>query len=179
MKLVKSGFLIILLAFILVGCESGTNVDTQKNEIPAGNLTEKVANFTEITSYTGDTDGDGADETVVLATSAERNSKGEFLWNDGQDWTLYVKDSSDGIYTLFNGFVQAGSVYFEVSDYYLKDGASPKISVIVSTGAGFSVKNYTFDKNQKVYKEDIIFDTKDVTDGGINRRFSSFPEINE
>lgn len=182
-------FLITLLA--ISGCgkkddaivttpESGNDTPTLKNEQQAEVKPEKIsaeiADLTEVTSYVGDVDGDGSDETVVLSTSAERNAKGEFLWNDGQDWALYVKDMADS-YVLFDGFVQAGSVYFEISDYYMKDGAQPRISVIVSTSAGFSIKNYAFKKEKSAYIEDVLFDTKDVTEGGINRRFSSLPEI--
>ena len=149
----------------------------QKAEIKASVLSAEISKMTEVTSYVGDTDGDGTDEKVVLATSAERNGKGEFLWNDGQSWALYVYDKENGAYILYDGFVQAGNVNFEVSDYYMKDGAVPKISVIVSTGAGFSLKNYTFLKESNAYVEDVVFDTKNVTEGGINRRFTSVPEL--
>ena len=130
--------------------------------------------MTGVTSYVGDTDGDGTDEKVILATSAERNSKGEFLWNDGQNWALYVDDKEEGTYVLYDGFVQAGN--FEGAIKAIKEywGA---ISVIVSTGAGFSLKNYTFNKENKTYTEEELYDTKNVTEGGINRRFTSIPEL--
>lgn len=192
MKNLKLILMVMLLSVVtLTGCGKDTGDDVkppettnggdtavvQQVEIKAQALTDEVANMTEVTSYVGDTDGDGADETVVLATSAERNSKGDFLWNDGQNWALYVTDNSNGVYMLFDDFVQAGNVYFEVSDYYMANGAEPNISVVVSTGAGFSLKKYAFSNEKNAYVEEIVYDTKDVTEGGINRRFSSIPEI--
>lgn len=186
--------LVLLITLLMIsGCgkkddtivppsETGNDMPETKNEqlveIKPQKISAEIADLTEVTSYVGDVDGDGNDETVVLSTSAERNAKGEFLWNDGQDWALYVKDTADA-YVLFDGFVQLGSVYFEISDYYMKDGAEPRISVIVSTSAGFSVKNYAFEKEKSAYIEDVLFDTRDVTAGGINRRFSSLPEIDK
>ena len=111
-------------------------------------------------------------------TSAEYDDDGEFFWNDGQDWALYV-DDRDTKYLLLKSYINAGSPYFEVSDYYLKDGAKPEISLIVSSGAGFSMKNYCFSEDENGYVESVIFDTKDVTEGGINRRYSSIPEYAE
>ncbi len=183
---------ILIAALVLVsGCgkenieqnnPNENNVENQQEqinrvEIKASGLSAEINNMTEVTSYVGDTDGDGVDERVVLATSAERSGKGEFLWNDGQNWALYVDDKEDGTFVLFDGFVQAGNVNFEVSDYYMKDGAVPKISVILSTGAGFSLKNYIFLKETKAYAEEVVYDTKEVTEGGINRRFTSIPEL--
>lgn len=187
MKKLKISLIITLIALAVSGCGKDTLETTEveketevieKIEVKSQAISEEIAALTEVTSYVGDTDGDGADETVVLATSAQRSNKGEFLWNDGQNWALYVKDRDDA-YILLDDYVQAGNVYFEVSDYYMKDGIVPKISVTISTGAGFAVKNYTFDKEKFSYIEDVVFDTQKITEGGINRRFSSFPNIVE
>lgn len=189
MKKIILGLLILVLAFGVSACgkdnetiDNGlageeSNVQTDVTEIKAQGLPDDIAALHEITSYTGDTDADGTDERIILATSAERDGKGEFLWNDGQKWALYVLDGADDCYVLFNKFVQAGSVYFDVADYYLKDGAVPKILVTVSTGAGLSLKNYTFENEKSAYTEEVVFDTQNVTEGGINRRFSSIPAI--
>ncbi len=189
MKKIILSLLILILAFNFSGCGKddaiidkglsgeGTKTPTDVTEVKAQSLPDHIAVLHEITSYTGDTDADGTDERIVLATSAERDEKGEFLWNDGQKWALYVEDGAQNVYVLFDKFVQAGSVYFDVADYYLKDGAVPKILVTVSMGAGLSLKNYTFESEKSAYIEDIVFDTQAVTEGGINRRFSSIPAI--
>ena len=183
----KSKFALLLaftlLVFALFACRKDSvpsqseDVSSDGVKIKAEALSEKISTLTEVTAYVGDTDADGTDERVVLKTSAERDSKNEFLWNDGQTWALYVEDGPNDAYVLFDKYVQAGNVYFDVSDYYLKDGAKPKITVTVSTGSGLSIKNYYFEKEKNAYIEETVFDTKDVTEAGINKRFSSIPEI--
>ena len=184
--------LLIILAVItlmLSGCgenpteapentaQNGYNPEIKQNIIKSQTVSEKIAGYTEIVSYVGDCDGDGSDETVILSTAAERDNKGEFLWNDGQNWALYVKDNSSDAYVLYDGYVQAGNVHFDVSDYYMADGAKPVITVTVSTGAGLNIKNYSFSKNDDGYIETPIYDTQSTAEGGINRRFTSVPEI--
>ena len=190
-KCLSVAAVILILVLTVVGCNK--NIEKPIESVETGetdnalkkvvckvqNLPDQAEYFSEITSYTGDLDADGADEVITLSTSAERNGKGEFIWNDGQEWLLSVSDKEDGNYILLDDFIQAGNVYFEVSDYYMKDGVIPKISVVESTGAGFSVINYTFSKEDSGYVQEVIFDTKTLTEGGINRRFSSFPDINK
>ena len=153
------------------------NAVEEKVIVKSQSLSDEVAEFTEVVSYVGDCDGDGNDETIILSTAAERDNKGEFLWNDGQDWALYVKDNANNAYILYNEYVQAGNVYFDVSDYYMSDGAKPMITVTVSTGAGLTVKNYSFSNADNGYVEDIVYETQSIAEGGINRRFTSVPEI--
>ncbi len=190
MKTLRLTLITLMLIFALTGC-NGNNTQTPQIEegenalqneavvqqvVKAQTLPAGIAAFTEVTSYTGDVDADGTDERVVLSTEAEREPSGEFLWNDGQDWALYVEDTN-GVYVLLDQYIQAGNAYFEVSDYYMKDGAEPKISVMITTGAGFSLKTYGFSKTENGYVEETVYDTGSVTEAGINRRFSSFPEI--
>lgn len=149
-----------------------------KDLIKESKLTEEMAQYTEVTSYVGDIDKDGADERVVLSTAAQRDAKGEFLWNDGQNWALYVEDR-ENVFILLDEYIQAGNVYFDVSDYYMKDGAVPKIGAIITTGAGLFINNYTFLPDEEAYICEVVYDTQSVTEGGINRRFSSVPAINK
>lgn len=149
-------------------------VQEEKRIVKTGEIPSEVFEWNEAASYTGDVDGDGTDEVVMLLTSAEQED-GEFLWNDGQNWALYVDDREDD-YLFLKKYLNTGSVYFEVLDYYMDEGTEPVISVVESAGAGFSVKNYRFSPTDKGYIETVVYDTKDVTAGGTNRRYSSFPE---
>ncbi len=180
----KFGLVLALLGLILVfgGCNKDTTeppvdtpvTETEKVVIKPSVISDDVLEWHEVCQYTGDVDGDGIDENVVLRTSAEYDEDGEFLWNDGQDWALYV-DDRDEDYVLLKTFLNAGSPYFEVSDYYMEDGAEPRINVITSTGAGFSVKSYLFSQEAEGFVEETIYNTQNITAGGINTRFSSFP----
>lgn len=192
----KFGKILLILVFGII-CLSGCNPEdvnpdnnninseinsevASENNIPktiaASELPKTVAEWSEINRYTGDVDGDGTDEDVILMTSAERNSENEIIWNDGQEWVLYVKDK-ELTYVLLDKYIQTGTVYFEVLDYYTESGAEPRINVMVSTGSGFNMNSYVFDSEKNVYLEESIYDTSKVTEGGTNRRFSSVPEI--
>jgi len=187
MKKFKVFLMLTALMVLISGCGGKeTQTPNQNNEnnnsavsetvvITPQELPENVLNWHEVSRYTGDTDGDGIDENVVLATSAEYDEDGEFFWNDGQSWALYV-DDRDEDYLLFNEYLNAGSVYFEVVDYYMEDGAEPKINVMTSASAGFALKSYGFSEKDGGYAETVIYDTVNVTKGGINRRFSTIPE---
>ncbi len=188
MKNLKVILLTLCLALLFAGCNGKLSevpnqpqspedeVETKSTVISAQTLPVSIAGYEEITSYVGDVDADGADERVVISTSAERTKNGEFLWNDGQDWAVFVEDTN-GVYMLLDKFVQAGSVYFDVSDYYMKDGAQPKILVTETTGAGLILKTYTYSKAENGYVEESVYDTSAITEAGISRRFTSFPEI--
>lgn len=188
MKKLKAILLTLCLVLVFTGCNGKPSkvptqpespkpeVETKPVVISAQTLPASVAGYAEVTSYVGDVDADGTDERTVISTSAERTKNGEFLWNDGQDWAVFVEDTN-GVYMLFDKFVQAGNVYFDVSDYYMKDGAQPKILVTETTGAGLVLKTYLFSKNENGYVEETIYDTSVITEAGINRRFTSFPEI--
>ncbi|MBE7032051.1 MAG: hypothetical protein E7401_03705 [Ruminococcaceae bacterium] len=190
MKSLKVIVLVLTLTFVLTGCngkpaevptqpENPTpEAETKPTVISAQTLPVSVAGYAEITSYVGDVDADGTDERVVISTGAERTKNGEFLWNDGQDWAVFVEDTN-GVYILLDKFVQAGSVYFDVSDYYMNDGAQPKILITETTGAGLVLKTYTYSETENGYVEETIYDTGAVTEAGINRRFTSFPEITD
>lgn len=176
-------FYIIGVLLILSGCKT-SNYEPEIIEHPdveeltvikPSEIPDEVYSWNKVSEYVGDINGDGEEEKVVLATSAEYNKDGEFLWNDGQNWALYV-NANDSDYLFLKEYLNTGSVYFEVSDYYMKNGAEPKINVIVSTGAGFSMKSYGFSAAEGGFVEEEVYSTKAVTEGGINRRFSSFPE---
>jgi len=155
--------------------EKESPTDRENRLIVASEIDDEILSWHKVSDYVGDLDGDNKDEEIVLATTAECNKNGEFIWNDGQDWALYVIDGSEK-YLLFNEYINAGYPYMEIADYYMEDGAKPQINVVISTGASFILRGYSYQEEQSAYAEEILYSTKDVTAGGINTRFSSFPE---
>jgi len=183
----KFKLLLVLTLVVLAVSACNKNTDVTEKPVTEPTIEDKaeviksteisadVLSWNEVASYTGDLDGDGTDEKIMLVTSADRDRDGDFLWNDGQNWALYIDDREED-YLLFNQYLSAGYPYFEISDYYMKDGAEPKINITVSTGSGFSVLNYGFSKTDGGYVKTVVYDTAKITEGGINRRYSSFPE---
>lgn len=153
--------------------EQQENISVRK--IEPSSLPADILDWTEVSRYTGDVDGDGANENVVLVTEAKKDKNGELLWNDGQNWALYV-DGSEKDYVLFKNYVNIGNVYFEVSDYYMKDGVVPRINLILSTGASFSLKGYSFSSKSMAYEEYTLYNSGNEAIGAISRKHSSIPQ---
>ncbi|MBO4940669.1 MAG: hypothetical protein J6D15_00425 [Clostridia bacterium] len=187
MKKVRALIIALICVSLLAACgtrnqpaqsseSSNIEGDVSKQEVIwAEKLPYEISKWHEVTRYTGDTDGDGSDENVVLLTSAEYDEDGEFFWNDGQNWALFVEDRGEN-YLLLNEYLNAGSVYFEVLDLYMEEGTKPQINVIVSTTSGFSLTSYAFSKDEDGYVVVPQYDSGAATVAGTNRRFSSIPE---
>lgn len=127
-KLFCSSLLIFLLIlFIFSGCSNKIEEKTP----PAQTSTESSVENTEpkeesvietavgedlktiLDSYEFDIDGDGTEEKIELMTSAERDSDGLMLWDDGQEWKLTVK-KSDSEFVLFDGRIQIGMLNHQI-----------------------------------------------------------------
>lgn len=185
-------------AMLLVGCgtpgtagESGNAPSPSASESvsaePSPNPKEKKTisaqasspvqgSWTEVDKYALDLDADKKKETVALFVNAQKDSKGELQKNDGQEWVLCV-EAGGKYYTLFEEYVQNGAVYFDVSDYYIDDKTIPVITLMKSTGAEFKVFQYSYDKETAVFEAETIFDSGEHSKDGINRRYTSIPEV--
>lgn len=187
MKKIRALIIALVFVFLLAACgtknqpaQNSENSNVENNipkqeVILAEKLPQEISKWHEVTRYTGDTDGDGSDENIVLLTSAEYDEDGEFFWNDGQNWALLVEDRNEN-YLLLNEYLSAGSVYFEVLDLYMEKGTQPQINVIVSTTSSFSITSYAFSKDENGYVVIPQYDSGAATVAGTNRRFSSIPE---
>ena len=176
-----SFFLIVILSISIVGCKEIENQsELQTNDsvvqeddknigtstIQGTQLDPREGMRTRLSHFTLDLDGDGVDENIELYTAAERHEDGSIIWDDGQNWLLHIVDENT-YYPLFQQYVQIGEVYYSV---WFEDDEMPIISVLVKTGAGMKLVNYTYVNAEKGYKSEPIYDT-----GGINLMFSSFP----
>lgn len=153
--------------------ESPETQETQRI-IKGSQIPEDVRDWKAVSSYQVDLDGDGYAEKVELSTSAEYDAEDGFFWNDGQYWTLSVTDGDD-YYLLSKEYISSGYPYFEVSDYYTDEGDLVRIDYIVSGGAKLSLRGYVYSKADGGYAEAVEYDTDKVTQGGINKIYSSFP----
>ncbi|MGE5678904.1 MAG: hypothetical protein ACM3ZR_12690 [Pseudomonadota bacterium] len=132
----------------------------------AGNTLE-TEGMTLLTEFSADLDMDNSEEKIELYTAAGRDENGEMVWDDGQNWILAVRDGEKA-YPLLSQYVQLGSVYFTVSN----KGADqiPNITVIVPTGASFSITGYSYDKEGDCYKGELLYRSADD-----NWLYSSIP----
>jgi hypothetical protein len=102
------------LMLVFLGACQQSNLDTSKpdiqekevNDIGSDDLEDDrplkrvTIKAKEIESYplslydqtTFDLDGDGEQEQIEMYVNAEQDEKGEYMWDDGQNWLLVVKD---------------------------------------------------------------------------------------
>lgn len=111
-----------------------------------------TSELTALDKFNTDIDGDGKEEAIDLYTAAQRDSKGEIAWDDGQKWFLLVRDE-DKEYVLFDEYVQLGTIkfwtYTSKDEYHiltLQDGTSV-----------FKLCDYTYDKEKDSFIKKEIF----------------------
>ena len=176
--------LVLILSFILVGChqqESSIPVQSEKVEKSVENEKIEVENqkvikivqedpsvdiSTKLSEFSIDIDEDGVAEKIVLYTSAERDTEGVMMWDDGQQWLLVVEKDTE-YYTLFKGYIQLGQGYCEV---YYDVSNTLNIDFIISTSMGIKITTFIYDKEQSVFIEKASYNSVEQ-----NKIFSTIP----
>lgn len=123
-------------------------------------------NWSVVDTYTGDVTGGGEEDTVTVYTSAE-SYDGEILWDDSQNWIVEIYDG-EGYYTLLTQNISGGNVYINIIEDAQKETV---ISVVVSSTANFTVKQYAYTTSGFV--ETTVCDTR-----AVNMKHSSIPFYN-
>lgn len=139
----------LMLSIFLTGCmnentenENNQIVDENKKEVISSSPVEDFSQLTLLESFNYDYDLDGTEEAINLYTSAQKNSDGEMMWDDGQIFKLIIHDD-DKIFILFDEYVQLGKINYYV---YLENDIFT-ITVISPRTASFTVTDYVFDKD--------------------------------
>jgi hypothetical protein len=162
---------ILLIGFILVNltaCQNKEKVSETSNTVNKAEdkLIGAISNgsidtkgMTKLNEFSYDLDLDNTEEKIELYTAAGRDKNGEMVWDDGQKWLLVVRDG-DKAYPVLSEYVQLGSVYFTISNNGV--GEATSINVIVSTGAGLSLRSYTFSKDKGGFVGGTVYQSKDT-----------------
>lgn len=115
-------------------------IDTALDELlrPAAELeTRGAAGWEYALAERADLDGDGFQEQLWVLAQVTLADDGQPLWEDGQEWQVYVEDE-DGITThLFAGLVQLGRL--DVSITHM-----PQPTILVQTTSYSSARTYEF-----------------------------------
>jgi hypothetical protein len=106
---------------------------------------------------TFDLDGDGEQEQIEMYVNAEQAENGEYIWDDGQNWLLVVKDG-DKTYPLFDGWVQIGKLSF----WLLESDEKPMLILLKTGTAEFNLQTFTFNEEESGYLQEIHFNPENV-----------------
>ena len=127
--------------------------------------------FLLLDSATADVDGDGAPERVDLAAVVGVDDKGRYLWDDGQQWLVAVRDGAD-TYPLLWEHIQWGSAAFWI---VAEDSAGPPAILVLTGqmhhGGGMRVQKFVFDRARGGYAR-----TGSVGALGYSARYRGPPE---
>ena len=180
----------LLLCGTLCGCsgglfepqppkESETPVPTETAEsakktksIKIVSSPKDVGKWEPMGKYTADVNDDGEDDIITLYTSAQRDNRGEMMWDDTQEWVLRV-ETADGVYDLYDERIH-GYAYLSVSDAYNKDKDQKLISLYISGNSFREVRDYMYDSDK--FTETVAYSTDDFAAEGISEIYTSIPQ---
>lgn len=170
---------VLALVFSLVISLSGCQKDVDnKNQVEGKDSKTKFitsvtsdprtsGKMTKLREFAYDIDSDNKEEKIELYTAAQRDAKGEIMWDDGQKWLLVVVDENK-FYPLYSDYLQLGQLYFSVDTSGEKN--LPNIKMLMTTGAGLKLTEYSFDKEKAEFKMTTPYDA-----GALNVFYSSIP----
>lgn len=163
MKKIKILSLLVLIFLFLGiwGCNVQEEKDSNSQEglITAVDDSISTEELTLLDAYEYDFDDDGELESIELYTRAEKDEKGEIMWDDGQEWLLLVRDGEQK-YILFNQYVQLGKIQYWV--YTAGKDNDFHITTIQPGSASLLLTEYTFDKDKQAFKKKEIFNPENV-----------------
>lgn len=134
-----------------VPAKADEKTQTTKNTIEKSVSSKVQDNYSEVKKVSAVfSDNNKAD--ICLYTSAQKDSDGEFMWDDGNQWVLEVKMKDT--YTLLDKYVQMGKVNIIVGGDEKGEGV---ITAVISTGSGLTVKEYTY--NGTAFEEQTVYDS--------------------
>lgn len=149
-------------------------IEEPKTTIPLTQTLKMTNEWTIIGDYDFAITTKGKKDRIVLATSA-KTKNGEIMWDDSQYWTLAVI-SEEGAYNLFSERM-SGYAYMEVSEAFIKGMPTPVVTAYIFSGNDREIRNYIFEDD--VFVEYREFTTKQFSTGGLNNRYTTFPEPSE
>jgi hypothetical protein len=178
MRTIRTILLGALMLVFLCACQQ-SKIDTSEPEIKENkenklgsddleddtSLKGLTITAKEIESYpislydqtTFDLDGDGELEQIEMYVNTEKDETGEYMWDDGQNWLLVVKDG-DKAYPLFDGWVQIGKLSF----WLIESDAKPMLILLKTGSAEFNLQSFTFNEKENSYIQEIHFNPENV-----------------
>lgn len=124
-----------------------------------------ISNLTLLDQYIYDFNLDGFDEKISMYTAAQKDEKGNIMWDDGQRW-LFVVEGKDQDYVLFDDYVQIGTINYHI---YTENDEFNILTSHVGT-ANLTLSNYKYNNKDQIFIKSISFDTS----GNVNMLHSSY-----
>ena len=180
----KKILMLIIVLSMVCACTPTKNVTTNETVETPGTVTpvkeEKVNiieksneemsfdNFELLGQYDVQID---EDVECNLYTSAQRDKKGELMWDDSQEWVLEAKTSL-GTYVLYDERI-SGRAYMNVINSYNDDQEETIINLHIYANTYNEIREYRF--NGEAFEERLIYSTDETSNQGIGELYTSIP----
>lgn len=149
-----------------------TPVENEKvNLIEKSNEEINYDDFELLGQYAVKIEGIDEDAEVNLYTSAERDKKGELMWDDSQEWVLDV-ETAFGTYVLYDERIN-GQAYMKVIKSYNDDSDETIINLHIYANTYNEIREYRF--GGEFFEERILYTTDETSTQGISELYTSIP----
>lgn len=151
-------FFLCFLVFNLLACSNGADSSKLAPEktIEKNKTAIDLEGFNLYDSYDLE-QLDNSLKSIEMYVAAEKDEFGDFMWDDGQEWLLLVKDT-DGEYILFKDYVQLAElnyfVYTEGDDFHIASLRPGSASLILT--------DYLFDEAEGKFTAREVFNPENV-----------------
>lgn len=159
----KRMILVFILAF-LTGCSNQYEVKDNKEDaaeqIQLSNSEAELNVFQTIVYEDGSQEKAKGFESIVLLTDALKDSEGNFLWDDGNNFTLKLITTSGEIEIMPLEYFQFAS--FDINSYLKLNENTFCILMKITSGAKCEIREYTFEENEKRFEGKIIYEAVNI-----------------
>lgn len=156
--------------------ESKTEEKAEVSYISKSDTAPDYLSYSVVGEYEGSILSDSSDDSVSLYVDAEYDDENRLVKNDMNRWVLSVRSGDTGeYYTLFDEKVSLGDVYFQLADFFEEGTPYSKIILYKNSSAELLVRSYRFEEG-KGFAEENLYNSSEVSDSGVNLRFSTIPQ---
>lgn len=143
-------------------------VDTEDKKEKEGTLITPELNadtylegLTCFKRYEIDMNQDGEDEAIEVYWQGNMDDKGNYLFDDGQNWALILR-KGDAIYPLFEkSYIQLGGLEYIVYEDY-DDYNRTHILVTYNTGAAVMYYDCTYDEETGYIRRESLYEASNI-----------------
>lgn len=105
---------------------------------------------------------DDANAKISLYVNAEKDQKGEFMFDDRHDWLLLM-ETSQGSYPLFpRKAVQLGGVSYVTFDDLKEDKQVFHVLVTTQQSAGYEIYDCVYDNETKTFSKIQVYNMENI-----------------
>lgn len=152
----------ILIIVFLTGCNSRyeNNTAEPSEQFELSDSETELNVFQTITYEDGSPEKDMGFERIELLTDAGKDGGGDFMWDDGNQFSLKVITATGEIEVMPLERFQFAS--FQVASFFKLDENDFCILINIASGAGYEMREYTFCEDERRFEKKIVYEADNI-----------------